>query len=56
MIFPLAGLIFGAVLGLVQSRRRGGNRKDQAQWATVYALIFGLVGLFAMIIIERVFF
>jgi hypothetical protein len=53
MIYPLAGLVLGAILGALQARRRGGNLYDMLQWAAVFALIFGLIGLFFVIIVLR---
>jgi hypothetical protein len=53
MIFPLIGLLFGAVLGGFRAKSRGGSGKDIAQWAVVFAIIFGLIGLFTLIYIER---
>ncbi|WP_341366307.1 hypothetical protein [Yoonia sp. BS5-3] len=56
MIYPLTGLFLGALLGAFQAKRRGGTVKDLLQWAVVFAIIFGLVGLFALIFIERSYF
>ncbi len=53
MIYPLAGLILGAVLGGVRAKRKEGNGKDIAQWAAVHAMIFGVAGMFLLIFIER---
>ena len=53
MIFPLSGLLLGALLGAFSAKLRGGNIMDLLQWATVFAIIFGLVGLFVLIFIER---
>lgn len=53
MIFPLAGLVFGALLGGFRARAKGGTALDMAQWAAVFALIFGLIGLFVLVFIER---
>ena len=53
MIYPLAGLLIGAVLGMLLARRRKGNRLDMAQWGAVYSLIFGLIGLFVLVFVER---
>ncbi len=53
MIFPLFGLLSGALLGAVQARRRGGGAKDMAQWGAVFGLILGVVGLFVMIVLTR---
>lgn len=49
----IAGLIGGAAWGALHARKRGGNRKDMAQYAAVYGIIFGLLGLFATIALER---
>ena len=56
MIFPLAGMLFGAIFGAYRAKSKGGKGKDMAQWAIVFAIIFGLVGLFALIFIERSFY
>lgn len=53
MIFPIAGLVLGAIAGGLRAQRRGGTRADIAQWAAVHGIIFGLVGLFLLILIER---
>ncbi|SFR41167.1 hypothetical protein SAMN04488005_1611 [Yoonia tamlensis] len=53
MIFPLIGLVFGAIFGGFRAKSRGGSGKDIAQWSAVFAIIFGLVGLFTLIYIER---
>jgi uncharacterized protein YqgC (DUF456 family) len=53
MIYPLAGLLVGAVLGALGARRRGGKRLDLLQWAAVGAIIGGLVGLFLLILVSR---
>lgn len=53
MIYPLTGLLAGALLGAFRARRRGGKTLDLLQWAAVHAMILGLIGLFALVIIER---
>ena len=55
MIFPLSGLLIGAILGAWRAKARGGKGKDMAQWAAVFAIIFGLIGLFILIFIERAY-
>jgi len=52
MVVVISSLI-GAILGGYQAKRRDGNTKDIAQYAAVYALIFGVVGLFVAIFIDR---
>lgn len=53
MILPLAGLILGAIHGVLRARARKGTRADAIQWAIAHALGYGLIGLFAMITIDR---
>jgi hypothetical protein len=53
MILPLAGLIIGMVFGAVMAWRKGGKRLDILQWAAVNAMIFGVIGLFILLYIER---
>ena len=53
MIYPLGGLLFGAVLGAFRARQRGGKPADMAQWAAVFAMIFGVIGMFIAVIITR---
>lgn len=49
----LAGIVLGALWGSYRAVKRGGNRLDIAQYAAVNAIIFGLVGLFVTIAVER---
>jgi hypothetical protein len=53
MIYPLGGLLIGAILGAVRAKMKGGTGLDMAQWSAVFAIIFGLIGLFVLIFIER---
>ncbi|WP_368188162.1 hypothetical protein [Aestuariibius sp. HNIBRBA575] len=53
MIFPLGGLIIGAILGAFQARRKGGKTADMVQWALVGAIILGIIGMFALVLIDR---
>ena len=55
MIYPLAGIVIGAIVGAVRAKMRGGKTLDMLQWAAVFAMIFGLIGLFALVFIERSF-
>ncbi|MBM9595109.1 hypothetical protein [Roseitranquillus sediminis] len=49
----LAGVIGGALWGVLLARKRGGNRLDMAQHAAVLALILGIVGLALTIALHR---
>lgn len=53
MIYPLAGLLIGAIFGAIRAKLRGGATFDLLQWAAVFAMIFGLIGLFILVFIER---
>lgn len=53
MIYPLGGLVIGAVLGALAAKRRGGLPADLLQWAAVWAMIFGVAGLVVTLILER---
>ncbi len=53
MIYPLSGLLIGAVLGAIGALRREGKALDIAQWAAVGAIVCGLIGLFLLVFIER---
>lgn len=53
MIYPLAGILIGAIIGALRAKMRGGKMLDILQWAAVFGIIFGLVGLFLLIFIER---
>lgn len=53
MIYPLGGMFLGAVLGAYRARAQGGKAADMAQWAAVFAMIFGVIGLFIAVIITR---
>jgi hypothetical protein len=53
MIIPLASLIAGAGLGALVARRRDGNGFDMAQWAAVWGIIGGLLGMVALIVLSR---
>lgn len=53
MIYPLSGLFFGAVLGAYRAKTKGGKPADMAQWAAVFGMIFGVIGMFIAVIITR---
>lgn len=53
MIVILAA-IAGALIGGWTAKKRKGNTADIAQYATVYAIAFGLAGFIVTIVIEKV--
>lgn len=53
MIYPLSGLLIGAVLGALGAQRRGGKVLDLLQWGAVLAMIGAMLGLFVLVFIER---
>jgi hypothetical protein len=52
-MFVIGGLILGAIGGGLSARRRGGKPADIAQWAAVWAILFGLLGLFVTLFLDR---
>jgi hypothetical protein len=53
MIYPLAGLLIGAIFGGLMAVRKGGKRLDIIQWAAVNGIILGVIGMLILIFIER---
>lgn len=49
----IAAVLLGAFLGVRNARKRGGTRVDIAQYAVVYAIAFGIVGMLATVLIHR---
>lgn len=50
----LAGLAFGALMGVRMARARGGNRLDMVQYGAVFGIIGAILGLFLTIGLERI--
>ena len=53
MVYPLAGLLIGALLGGLGARRRKGTGSDRASRAPMAAIIGTIVGLFVFILLQR---
>jgi hypothetical protein len=49
----IGGLVIGALGGGLRARARGGKAADIAQYAAVHAIIFGLIGLFLTLYLDR---
>ncbi len=49
----LVSAVFGILLGGYQAKKRGGNLKDIAQYATAYGIAFTLLGFVIAIILDR---
>lgn len=45
--------ILGGLWGWRTATKRNGDRADKLQYMVVYALIFGLVGLFVGVLVDR---
>lgn len=56
MIFPLVGMLLGALVGVYRAKSRGGKLFDLLQWGAVFAILFGIIGVFVLIIVDRIFF
>jgi len=54
-MYVIPGLVLGALLGGLTAKRRGGKALDIAQYATVYALIGGVLGVFITVAVNRIF-
>ena len=52
-MIALLTALAGAVLGALQAKRRKGTTADILQYAAVYAIIGGLAGMFAAIVLVR---
>ena len=52
MIYTVLGVL-GAVLGGMTARKRGGNRKDIAQYAAGYGIAFALIGFVLTVLLDR---
>ncbi|WP_146345203.1 apolipoprotein acyltransferase [Falsiphaeobacter marinintestinus] len=46
-------VLAGAILGALTAKKRNGKPADIAQYAAVYAIAFGIVGMLATIMIHR---
>jgi sugar phosphate permease len=53
MIFPLGGIIIGALIGAIRAKKRGGTVMDMLQWGTAFAVMLGIVGLFVLVLMQR---
>ena len=49
----IAGAIFGAILGAMTAKKRGGTRADMWQYGAVYAIACSLLGLILTIAVEK---
>ena len=54
MLIPIVTSLLGAVAGAVTARRRKGVAADMALYAVVWAIIAGLLGFLALIVVSRV--
>ncbi|MDM7930845.1 hypothetical protein [Tabrizicola sp.] len=52
-MFVIGGLVLGVIVGALTARRRGGKPADMAQYAAGFGIAFGLLGLFATLILDR---
>ncbi|HOZ31625.1 MAG TPA: hypothetical protein PLM52_02005 [Tabrizicola sp.] len=49
----IGGVLLGAIGGGLRAKARGGKRLDIAQYAAVYGILFGMIGLFLTIYLDR---
>ncbi|WP_394152502.1 hypothetical protein [Loktanella salsilacus] len=53
MIFPLGGIVLGALIGAFRAKKRGGTVMDMLQWGTAFAVMLGIIGLFVLVFMQR---
>jgi|TARA_R110000787_G_scaffold100995_4_gene206178 sugar phosphate permease len=53
MIFPLGGIVLGALIGAVRAKMRGGTVMDMVQWGVAFAVMLGIIGLFILVFLQR---
>ncbi|MDU9003395.1 hypothetical protein [Sedimentitalea todarodis] len=49
----IAGVLLGAVFGVILARKGGGKAADMAQYAAASAMAFGIVAMIATVLIDR---
>lgn len=52
-MFVIGGLLLGAIGGGLRAKARGGKAADIVQYAVVHAILFGLMGLFITLYLDR---
>ena len=52
-MFVIGGLLLGAIGGGFRAKVSGGKAADIAQYAVVFAILFGLLGLFITVYLDR---
>ena len=48
-----AAIVIGAIVGAVTALKRGGRKLDALQYATGFAIAFGLAGLVVSVFLDR---
>jgi len=51
----IGGIVIGALFGGFTAKRQGGKPADIAQYASVYGILLGIVGLFITVAYSRMF-
>lgn len=49
----IAGVLLGAVFGMILAKKNGGKAADLAQYAAASAMAFGIVAMIATVLIDR---
>jgi archaellum biogenesis protein FlaJ (TadC family) len=52
-VIVISATAFGALLGMLVARQRGGRRLDMAHHAAAFAILFAVVGMVVTIVIAR---
>ncbi|MGJ8584704.1 MAG: hypothetical protein ACSHXD_11460 [Marinosulfonomonas sp.] len=48
----IACLVLGAAFGAFTAQRRGGNRLDKLHYGAIFAILFGIIGMFLTVALE----
>lgn len=51
--YVLGAFLLGAIGGGLRARAMGGKAADIAQYAAVFGILFGLIGLFITVYLDR---
>jgi hypothetical protein len=49
----IGGAAVGAVVGALAAKRQGGKVADIAQYAAASAMLFGILGMIATVVVDR---
>lgn len=48
----IACTVIGAIFGVITAQRRNGNRLDKLHYGAIFAIVFGIIGIFVTLALE----